>query len=203
MKFERLVNKTENAGVNNDVMKQLENLGLTMDDIKGSILDVGAGEGMFASELKKVSNAEIVSVNDYKNDDAPEDMVIADVRKLPFADNVFDRVISHASIPNVFIGMYSEDFPELSEAEIKNSILKSFREILRVLKPGSKATMAPVRIANNYDAEKALARNLMAAIEEIREESADVIFELIREVEDPHNQERHRQYRLTLFSTIE
>jgi ubiquinone/menaquinone biosynthesis C-methylase UbiE len=196
MKFERF-NDQEQLKISDEVKTQLENLGLTIDDIKGVILDVGSGEAEFAREIKKFTDADIISIDDTKSDNTSYDVIVADARNLPFEDEKFDKVISHASIPNVFIGMYSEEFSELSTAEIKKSIHKSFREMLRVLKPGSNAVMAPVRIADNYHSEKALAGSLEEIVDEIKD-VADVSFELIREVENPQNHEKHKEYRLTL-----
>jgi ubiquinone/menaquinone biosynthesis C-methylase UbiE len=196
MKFERF-NDQEQLKISDEVKTQLENLGLTIDDIKGVILDVGSGEAEFAREIKKFTDADIISIDDTKSDNTSYDVIVADARNLPFEDEKFDKVISHASIPNVFIGMYSEEFSELSTAEIKKSIHKSFREMLRVLKPGSNAVMAPVRIADNYNSEKALAGSLEEIVDEIKD-VADVSFELIREVENPQNHEKHKEYRLTL-----
>lgn len=196
MKFEKLSSK--NFEISNDVKVQLENLGLTLDEIEGRILDVGCGEAEFATEINKLTKADVISVDDTRWDNSPNNVVISDVRKLPFKDGAFDKVISHASIPNVFIGMYSEDFPELSTEEIKKSIRNSFREIIRVLKSGSSAVMAPVRIADNYNSEKAFVHSLEEVINEIIKDGVDVSFELIREVENPVNKEKNQAYRLTL-----
>lgn len=199
MNLEELNNNTENIKLSNDVKKQLENLGLTIDEIKGKCLDIGANNGQFANELEKITGADIVSIDNNKNENTPNDVIIADARKLPFEDGSFDKVVSHASIPNVFIGMYSEEFPELSKKEIKDSILKVFREILRVLKSGSCAVLAPVRIADNYNSEKALAGALKEVVEEIQKSEADIFWDLIKEEKNYKNGEKCILYRLTIL----
>jgi len=199
MNFENFDNNIEKPIISEDVQEQLDNLDLTIEDVTGKILDIGAGEAQFARELKDISDADIVSVDDYKKENVVDDIIIADVRELPFEDNSFDRVVSHASIPNVFIGMYSEEFSESSKEEIIKSIQKSFREILRVLKSGSSAVMAPIRIANNYNSEKALASSLEKVLDEIKTEGVSVSFDLIKEVENPSNKEKSKSYRLTLL----
>jgi hypothetical protein len=197
MSFENPSNSIEKIKISEDVRVQLENLGLKVNQINGKILDIGANDGKLGRELKDITGARIVSIDNVKDENTPDDIIIADAKELPFEDEEFDTAISHASIPNVFIGMYSEDFPELSKEEIKKAILKTFREMLRVINPGSSAIMAPVRIADNYNSEKALASALEEAVDEIKD-VASVSFELIREVENLQNQERHKEYRLTL-----
>ena len=197
MKFEHFNSYEHQKEVSRNIKKQLENLGLTLSEIKGSVLDIGAGEALFEKELEKITGAEITSIDNFQNEDMSDNVVIADARELPFEDNTFDKVVSHASVPHIFIGMYSEDYSELSKAEMKKSISRTFRETLRVLKPGSRAIMAPVRIGDTYNSEKVLASVLGEVMKDIQEK-ADVSFELIREVEDPQNHERHKQYRLTL-----
>ncbi|MFT5179955.1 MAG: ubiquinone/menaquinone biosynthesis C-methylase UbiE [Candidatus Paceibacteria bacterium] len=199
MNFEVLNNNAEKIKLSEDVETQLENLGLKPEDVQGRVLDIGANEAQFATELKKVTDAEIISIDNSKGEYTPDNVIIADARKLPFEDSSFDRVVSHASIPNVFIGMYSEEFPELSKEEIKNSISKVFNEILRVLKTGSSAVMAPVRIADNYNSEKALVSVLREVVGEIEGEGVEMGFDLIKEVENPQNKEKHKEYRLTLL----
>lgn len=198
MNFEKY-NSKEKIEISDDVKNQLENLGLKIDDLEGKILDVGAGEGEFAREIKKVSKAEIVSVDDYKKEGAIENIIIADVRELPFENDSFDRVISHASIPNIFVGIYNKENPQNSFNDIKESITKSFSEILRVLKKGSSAIMAPVRIAENYDSQKALKNALKEVLDKFEAGGVEVKSELIKEVADPVNKELHKEYRLTLI----
>ncbi|MFW5887966.1 MAG: class I SAM-dependent methyltransferase [Bacteriovoracia bacterium] len=199
MDFERPGDGEEKIQVSEDVKTQLENLGLTPEDIQGRVLDVGAGDCQFAKEMKQISDAEVVSIDENKYEEAPDDVIIADARELPFEDDSFDMVISHASIPHIFIGMYSEEFSELSREEIKKTISKVFRETLRVLKTDSSAVMAPIRIADNYNSEKALANALKEVVEEIKGEGVDVGFDLIEEVENPENKEKYKSYRLTLL----
>jgi ubiquinone/menaquinone biosynthesis C-methylase UbiE len=185
--------------ISEDVIKQLENLGLSPDEIKGSVLDIGAGEGQFAIDLENVTDAKITSIDNHRNEDTPDGVVTADVKNLPFEDNSFDMVISHASIPNVYVGMYSDELPKLSKKEMKKSVSESFREILRVLKPGSSATLAPVRIAQNYESERAISNIVQEEIRELQEDGIHVTFELIREEENPKNNKKSSFYRLSIL----
>ncbi|MEX2436799.1 MAG: class I SAM-dependent methyltransferase [Candidatus Paceibacterota bacterium] len=199
MRFEKFNDNKEKIEISDNVKTQLENLGLTTDDIKGKILDIGANDGQLAKELKGVSDAEVISIDNRKDEGVSENVMIADARELPFENGSFDRVVSHASIPNVFLGIYSEEFPELSKREIKKSISKTFREMLRVLKSGSSATLAPVRIAKNYESERVLSNTLQEEIQKLQEEGIQVTFELIREEENPNNKEKGSFYRLSIL----
>lgn len=197
MNFESF-NKSENIEISDDVQTQLENLGLKVEDIQGKILDVGAGDGQFAKELQKIVDAEIVSVDSHIEEDSDIEIIKANAKGLPFDNDSFDGVISHASMPNVFVGMYSSEFPEHSTEEIKKSISAVFNEMLRVCKPNSRVIMSPVRIANNYEPEKVMASVVNQVIDELEEQNINASFEMIREVENPINGEKHKEYRLIL-----
>lgn len=200
MKFESSTSRKEVVALSEDTETQLADLGLSVEQFNGKVLDVGAGEASLAKELKERTGADIVSVDrvTYDTEHTPDNFVQADVRRLPFEENSFDRVISHASIPNIFIGMYEEERPESSKEAMKQAILESFREVVRVLKVGADAVFAPVRVAHNYDSEKAAAAALEESLSEIKNEGVSVSFVAMREVENPENKETYLEYRLTL-----
>ena len=81
---------------------------------------------------------------------------------------------------------------------LRKSITKSFQEILRVLKSGSSATLAPVRIAQNYESEVVLSEIIQEEIKELESEGNQVTFTLIREEENPENKEKISYYRLVI-----
>lgn len=180
----------------------MSNLGLTTSDLKGKVLDVGAGDAKLAKELKDKVDAKITSVDDYTNKPEQDGLITADVRDLPFEDNTFDTVISHASIPHIFSLYYDFGSPESSEIIMKNYMLKALKEIIRVLKPGSKAVMAPIGIAYNYESQKALTRSIKESLEKIKEEDdVEISFDLIREVVDPITKEEYKHYRLIIIKS--
>lgn len=108
----------------------LTRLGLTWNQLKGKkILDVGAGLAEVEQAAKK-RGIEVVSVDQSpgtyreQGEVIPHDVLYleADAAKLPFEDNTFDLIISHAA-PPIISG---------SKEEVKAVIL----EARRVLKPG-------------------------------------------------------------------
>ncbi|MGM0482863.1 MAG: methyltransferase domain-containing protein [Patescibacteria group bacterium] len=198
MGFENYETNSGKFEPSEDVREQLENLGLPLSEIKGTILDIGAGDGQFAKDLENVTDVNIISLDSDEISDS-EKSVVSDARGLPFKDGSFDKVVSHASIPNVFINMYSSEFSDLSKNEIKSAILRSFNEILRVLKSGSSAVFAPVRIAQNYESEKDFSDVFYEVLREIESKGVETQLELIEEVENPENKERSSLYRLIVY----
>lgn len=104
-------------------------LGLSFDDLKDKIsLDAGAGSGAVSSEGEKrgctiiaIDRSPIFGMHDAVLDDIP--YAIADALRLPFKDETFDYVLSHAAPPTTWT-----DTPEL--------VARTLEEYYRVLKPG-------------------------------------------------------------------
>ena len=104
-------------------------LGLSFEELKGKMtLDVGVGSGEVSSEGGK-KGCTIIAIDSKPelraNDGVLEDIpyAVADARRLPFADNTFDYVLSHAAPPTTWT-----ETPEL--------VAKTLEEYFRVLKPG-------------------------------------------------------------------
>jgi len=80
--------------------RYVEDLGLSSEDLKGSVLDVGAGSGVFAQYLREtLGNKNAYGAEIYLPKIKAEGMVVADGYKLPFEDNEFDLVISKDFLP--------------------------------------------------------------------------------------------------------
>lgn len=128
--------------------------GLEQEDLAGVTLDIGTSTGdVFAREAKR-RGIEVVSMDPVFLDsfdraegnavynlepiekggqwvelDPSDKKVAGIVQHLPFADEAFDRVVSHAAFP---VYVPSTDYPD------------SLKEVSRVLKPGGVAIFAPV-----------------------------------------------------------
>lgn len=181
------------------VKTQLGNLGIQMEDIQGKVLDVGAGDGSFAQELSKFTQAEFVSVD--TNIENERGVIEADARQLPFDDNSFDLVISHASIPGIFVGAYDFDNPDDSQEHIKESVTQSFRENLRVLRTGGEVILAPINMVDNYESQQVLTEAIEQAIDTVRHEGAEISLEVIEEGINPHTQEPYKYCRLRMVKS--
>lgn len=107
----------------------LKNLGLEWKDLRGKkILDIGAGMAELAHAAKK-RGIEVISLDKYpeqweEEGGVPTNVpyIVAGAEQLPFDDNEFDLVISHAGPPGTFD----------SKEEVKQALIEAHR----VLKPG-------------------------------------------------------------------
>jgi ubiquinone/menaquinone biosynthesis C-methylase UbiE len=88
---------------------KLENLGLTENDFVGDVLDVGAGDAEIAKGLKDKKDVRIISVDSTVETENTGLVSQQDVRHLQFQDDTFDMVISHASVPHIFITEYDAE----------------------------------------------------------------------------------------------
>lgn len=139
----------------------LSAIGLPEDDLRGkSVLDVGAGPRDVAAYcLKHDITTEVYSlepnlqnpaywknknnVNEMFPDIIPalnEKTVSGDRSHLPFADNSFDILINHAALPN-----NGKPLAEGRNDEVESHLRQILSEVIRVLKPGGKAYLFPVR----------------------------------------------------------
>ncbi|HRH31059.1 MAG TPA: class I SAM-dependent methyltransferase [Candidatus Paceibacterota bacterium] len=185
-----------------DVQTQLENLRLTPEMVTGKILDIGASDAQFAKDFSKKEGVEIVSIDSNVPESEKGLVIEADARKLPFGDGSFDMVISHASMPHIFIGMYSHEHPEHSKGEITAAIQSSLDEMVRVLKPGKKAYMAPILFAEDYEPQRIVAEAILGAIGALKERGVAADLSHIREYVNPVNHEKTNEYRLILEKPI-
>jgi len=126
-----------------------EDLGLTQSDLIGKkVLDVGAGEGRFARWLRDNDiTQEVFSVERYiemiDSIERSDHMTIADAEALPFKDNEFDYVTSHASIPHM---------NRFNEETFYNVALSYLLEMIRVVKPGGTVCIYPITKSSNVPA---------------------------------------------------
>lgn len=117
----------------------LGRLGLSWESLKGKrVLDIGAGSAEFGAAARK-QGIEIISLDRTLLDDdgtppyQKEGYVQGSADKLPFADESFDIVVSHASIP-------------LHAAIDRADVNRFLEEIRRVLKPGGECRFGPVGV---------------------------------------------------------
>lgn len=113
----------------------LGRLGLSWEDLKGKrILDVGAGSAEFGAAAR-TKGVDVVSLDRQLGDsDGPpyqkQGYVVGTADRLPFADESFDMVLSHASVPLL--------------ASNRREVLCFVEEIRRVLKKGGECRFGPV-----------------------------------------------------------
>lgn len=187
----------ESEGHEEEMRQMLEHLGLTLQDIRGDILDIGCGDGELVAYLRKKTGAEIVGVDLHPGEAGSELVQQGDAQSLPFPPDSFDMAFSHASIPNVFLGMYDFDDPETSTLRMKAAILKSIEEAVRVLRSGGSARFSPVSMGDLYPSEQARSAGIREALEEIKK-VADVEFTQIGVDDNPDNGEKRDLYRIVI-----
>jgi len=191
--------KIDTPAISEEVSEQLSNLGLTLEMVQGSILDVGAADAMFARAFENKQNTKITSIDTIVVNTYSQDYVEkADVRDLPYDDNSFDMVIAHASIPNVFVHMYSSDYPDIAIPSMRQSISSSFHEMLRVVKPKKKVYISPVRFADNYESQKVLKDLIISELESLKSEGVNAVLEFLKTYTNPENGEKSDLYRVIL-----
>ena len=139
----------------------MTNLGLT-ELPKGKVLDIGAGVyGEFQSRAReRYPKTDLISVNplfgsdrsredlqwvkdEIGSDNSIQNSVAAIAQQLPFKDESFDLVISHAAIP-----------AHLPQDDIQFKF--SFSEAVRVAKKGANIIFAPMSIKHRDSTLKAL-----------------------------------------------
>lgn len=139
--------KAIDAHDDKDVVDNLENLGLQPEQLQSvRLLDLGAGGGEFARFARR-QGAEVIPVGLYLSEKERQRLaashmpyVIADATQLPFEDETFDLIVSHAAIPNVIrVGSYGP-----KEEDFVTPRVNALREAVRVLRPGGEIRLAPV-----------------------------------------------------------
>ncbi len=183
--------------LSSDAKYQIETLGLTANDFVGEVLDIGAGDAEIAKGFKNKKDVRVVSVDSVVEPENTELVLQQDVRNLQFKDNAFDMVISHASMPHIFITEYDSDQPG-SESHVLESIRQAFSEMIRIVKPGGKIYCAPIRIAHNYPAETIVANAIKKNLELLREQGVTFSFTKIDSYTDINTQESYEMYRLVI-----
>lgn len=179
-----------------ELQTQFENLGLTPENIHGNVLDIGAGEAEFGKFFSGKKETSVTSL-DKKSGDG---IVQGDVRNLPFSDNTFDLVVSHASIPNIFISFCSES--KSPEKETHEAVSQALSEIIRILKPEGEARLAPIRFAKNYPTEQIFEKAVRTAVA-ASQEKATISLEKVKELRDPFTQEEFEFWRIIIKKNSE
>lgn len=196
---ETLNTSTENI-TPEEITLQLENLGiLNFNSLAGNLLDIGAEDGSLEKFLSQNKNLNITALDINPPNNKVFEVIKGDARKLPFKDESFDIIIAHASVPNVYISLYSFEHPELSENEIQKAIRTSFNEITRVLKKGGEARLSPVLLAENYDSQKVFKKIVLSELEILSNDGYRVSNEFIKTEINPENQEKTGKYRIIIF----
>jgi SAM-dependent methyltransferase len=122
------------------------------------VLDVGCGRGlMLIGAAKRLTTGKATGIDIWNNEDLSGnnfdatmenvrregvadriELETADMRKLPFADNSFDLIVSRAAIHNVYN---------------RNERAAVIAELTRVLKPGGQAIIEDIRYITEYAAD--------------------------------------------------
>ncbi|MEK7172709.1 MAG: methyltransferase domain-containing protein, partial [Patescibacteria group bacterium] len=83
----------------------MEDLKLSPEDFDKKILDVGSGSGQFAKWAKEHNvSSQIFSLEPKQESKEKIKSVKGVAEAIPFQNEVFDLVVSNASIPNVLFG---------------------------------------------------------------------------------------------------
>ena len=190
--------KKEDNIITPEIMVYLNNLGIKPEDLKGDVLDVGAGDGELAEFLSKNKNLKVTAIDPVPYRKGKFEVSKGDARDLSFKDESFDTVISHASVPHILGSLYSYDFPGESETQIKWAVQKSFDEIIRVLKTDGQAVLAPVGMSSNYEGQKITTEAIIKELERLKEQGHMVTKEFLKTEINPDNQKKTDYYRIII-----
>lgn len=140
----------------------IEDLRLTPEDFSKKILDVGAGSAQFAKWAKKHGvSSQIYSLEPTQPLVERGKGVKGVAEKIPFAEESFDLVVSVAAIPNVYLNE--------KESGVKEKVLESLSEMVRVLKSGGEIRLARVLMGNVYESQRVLAQSIDEALLKLEE----------------------------------
>jgi len=172
-----MINKNIPAQKNKELEKNkekadfiLKNLGFeNFDELRNKkILDIGSLDAIFALYTKS-QGIEIVctDINETCQKEGGRkglNYVLANAKNLPFEDNDFDLILSHASAPNILT--------------TKEDVIAVLKEIKRVLKPGGEFRFGPIYLNANifsneelFTAKEEKIFNLKQRIERVRQHS--------------------------------
>ncbi len=133
-----------------ELLSYFKDLELRDDLLQGkTVLDVGASTHCFDDYCSQKYDAEVVAidVDSAEFGDKHDLGAIADVRALPFAENSFDLVVSHASMPHVLVPHIDDEqrlVPLDGEMRKKviADVLSMFKESYRVVRKGGQIRMS-------------------------------------------------------------
>lgn len=140
--------------IKNTIEEYFNNLELREDLlVNKTVLDIGSEWAMFDryAEKKYKSTVATISLDEKWFGDKHQLGAIADARALPFKDDSFDLVVSHASMPHFlfqdnFDNTNSEN-PQIRERnreQIMKDIFAVFEEAIRVTNPGGQIRMSTI-----------------------------------------------------------
>lgn len=132
------------------VRLQMLDLEMSSLDIKNKgVLNLGVEMPIFDEFLRIAYDCDVISLDDFPSDQntsfpgAADRYVYGDARMLPFKDEAFDVIISHAAVPHIFVQPREEgesDIDLLKEdydiSIIVDEVLMALEESYRCLKPG-------------------------------------------------------------------
>ena len=167
----------------------MEDLKLSPEDFDKKILDVGSGSSQFAKWAKDHHvSSHIFSLEPKQELQEKTKSVRGKAEAIPFQSEVFDLVISYASIPNVFLG----ESPETIKEKVRNSLF----ELMRVTKPGGEIRLGRVLKGEIYESQKELALALDETLEELRQTYAAEIEEVHYPAADTYEYVNHEPVKL-------
>lgn len=137
-----------------------DDLGLTPEDFKKKILDVGSGSARFAKWAREHGvSSEIVSVEPYRVLVEKKKGVRGDATALPFRDGSFELVISNEAIPHIFIG----EQPEI----VREKVRRSLEELVRVTAAGGEIRLGRVLKGEVYENQRVVANAIDTALKQL------------------------------------
>lgn len=147
-KYKDNLNKLNDARA--ELKKYFRDLELRDDLLQDKVvLDLGSADHFFDEYCKQKYNADVVAVDIFEDELGKNHPlgVVADAKVLPFKDESFDMVVSHASMPHVLVPQGDKvkilvKFEGELKAKVMNDVLELFRESYRVLKPGGQIRMS-------------------------------------------------------------
>lgn len=135
-------------------------LRLTPEDFNKVILDVGAGEAYFAKWAKDHNiSSKIYSLEPSQDMTEKEKGIVGVAEKIPMPDEFFELIISKAAIPNIY----------LAEKNAHGKVLKSFSEMLRVLKEGGEIRLARVLLGDTYENQQVLKNTIEEVLNKLED----------------------------------
>jgi ubiquinone/menaquinone biosynthesis C-methylase UbiE len=112
--------------------EMLGNLGLTIENLRGkSVLDLGAGDADLGKAMKQ-NGVDIVSMDRriFEENQKGVNCVVGDADNIPFQNESFDLIISHAAPPTVMVKNIDD---------VRNKL----NEVKRLLKSGGEFRFGP------------------------------------------------------------
>lgn len=169
----------------------MQDLRLTPEDFDKKILDVGAGAAQFAKWAKEHGvSREIYSLEPQKEHILEKNKsVVARAEEIPLRDESFDLVVSNAAIPNIYIGEEKAD-------TVKEKVINSLQEMVRVIKPGGEVRLSRVLIGKEHEPQRILSQSIEEALESLKA-GGNVQIEKIRTPsDDTYEHENHQPKKL-------